>query len=218
MKAKSFAVLGLGRFGTSLVETLYDMGFDVLAVDKNEEAVNSISANITHAVVGDVMDENLIKSLGIRNFDAAVVAIGGEVHSSVLLTLMLKEEGVGYIVARARNELHSRVLQKVGADRVIFPEKDMGVKVAHNLVSANVLDLIELSEEYSVVEVIPPPVWVSKSIMDSNVRAKYGVSIIAIKNKNYINVAPKSDYVIKEDDQLVIIGKNENIKKIGNID
>lgn len=216
MKAKSFAVLGLGNFGKNLAETIAEMGFDVLAVDRDEEEVNNISANVTHAIVGDVMDENFIKSMGLRNFDAAIVAIGGEVHSSVLLTLMLKEEGVKRIVARAQSELHSRVLRKVGADKVVFPEKDMGVRVAHNLISYNVLDIMELSPEYSVVEVIPPGEWTEKSIRDSDIRAEYGVSIIAIRNNEYINVAPKADYVIKPDDQLIIIGKSENIKKIGN--
>ncbi len=218
MKAKSFLVLGLGRFGRSLAETLHNMGYDVLAVDKDEEAVNSLPPAITYAVVGDVTDENMIKSLGVGNFDAAVVAVGGEIHSSVLLTLILKEEGVKYIVARAQSELHSKVLNKVGADRIIFPEKDMGVRVANNLVSTNILELIELSSEHSIVEIIPPSVWIGKSIKESNIRAKYGVSIMAVKKDSSVKVAPTAEYIIMDDDNLVIIGRNENINKIGSME
>lgn len=217
MKAKSFAVIGLGRFGRSIAETLYNMGYDVLAIDRLEECINLISPKITHAVVGDAIEDGFLKSLGIRNFDVAIVAIGEETQSSILATLLLKEAGVKYVVAKAQSELHSRVLYKVGADRVVSPEKDMGARVAHNLVSPNILDQLELSPEHSIVEINTPSVWAEKSLKESNVRVKHGVNIMAIKKKSSIIVAPRAEYIIKSDDILVIIGENSDIEKLGEL-
>ncbi len=218
MKGKSFAVLGLGRFGTSVANSLSGMGFEVLAADKCEECVNSISPAITHAVLGDVTDENLLNGLGISNFDAAIVAIGGDIQTSILVTVLLKEMGVKYVLAKAQSDLHSKVLYKVGADKVILPEKDMGVRAAHSLVSRNILELIELSPDNSIVEIVTPQSWVGKSLKDLNIRVKYGISVMAVKRNSSINVSPKADYVIKEDDLLVIIGSNSDIKRLGYIE
>lgn len=217
MKTKSFAIFGLGRFGTSIAETLHSMEYEVLAVDKSEECVNSISPNITHAVMGDATDENLLRSIGVRNVDVAVVAIGGDIQSSILVTLLLKEMGVRHVLAKAQSELHSKVLHKVGADRVILPEKDMGVRVAYNLVSTNFVDLIELSPESSIVEIKPPKAWTDKSLRDLNIRVKYGISVVAVRKDSTTHVAPKADYVIEEDDLLVVIGATSDIKKLGYI-
>lgn len=214
MKAKSFAILGLGKFGQSVAETLHNMGHNILVVDNCEENLNHISPKITHAILGDVTDEALIKSLDIKSFDAAIVAIGDNIQSSVLSTLLLKEAGAKYILAKAQNELHATVLKKVGADKIILPEKDMGIRVAYNLVTPNILDLIELSPEYSIVEITVPENWAGKSLKDSKIRNKYGINIIAIKNNNSFIVAPDADYVIKKDDTLVIIGSNSDISKI----
>ena len=217
MKTKSFAIFGLGRFGASIAETLHSMEYEVLAVDKSEECVNNTSPHMTHAVVGDATDENLLKSLGVRNFDVAVVAIGGDIQSSILVTLLLKEMGVKYVLAKAQSELHSKVLYKVGADRVILPERDMGVRVAHNLVSTNFVDLIELSPDSSIVEIKPPKGWFGKSLRDLNIRVKYGISIVAVKKDSATHVAPKADYVVEEEDLLVVIGSTSDIKKLGYI-
>lgn len=214
MKGKTFAVLGLGKFGTSVANTLSSIGYEVLAVDKSEESLNSISPDITHAVLGDVTDEKLLNGLGIRNFDAVIVSIGGDIQTSILVTLLLKEMGVKYVLAKAQSQLHSKVLYKVGADKVILPERDMGIRVAHRLVSKNILDYIELSPDNSIVEIVPPKSWVGKSLKDLNIRVKYGISVMAVKRKLSINVSPKADYVIKEDDLLVIIGPNTNINKL----
>jgi len=215
MRTKSFAILGLGKFGQSVAETLHNMGHYVLVVDNCEESINHISANITHAILGDVTDEALIKSLDLKNFDAAIVAIGDNIQSSILSTLLLKEAGVKYILAKAQNELHATVLKKIGANKVILPEKDIGIRVAYSLVTPNVLDLIELSPEYSIVEMTVPENWAGKSLKDSKIRNKYGINIIAVKNGNSLIVAPSADYVIKNDDTLVIIGSNSDISKIG---
>lgn len=214
MKKKSFVVLGLGRFGMSVANSLADMGNDVLALDSDENHINQLSEKVTHSVVCDVTNENLLKSLGIRNFDVAVVAIGDDIQSSILTTILLKEAGVPYIVSKAQNELHARVLEKVGANRVVFPEKDMGVRVAHNLCTTNVLDFIELSKTDSILEIIPSPKWIGKSIREARIREKNGISIIAIKKQKSIIAAPSPDYVIAEDDLLVIIGSNIDIKKL----
>jgi trk system potassium uptake protein TrkA len=217
LKKKSFAVLGLGRFGTSVANALADMGFDVLAVDSKEEHISQLSESVTHAITGDVTNESLLHSIGIRNFDVAIVAIGDDIQNSILTTILLKEAGVPYIVSKAQNDLHARVLEKVGADRVVFPEKDMGIRVAHNLSKTNVLDFIELSKDDSIMEIIPPAKWIGKSLKDAQVREKYGISIIAIKKDENIQVAPKADYVIEKGNLLVVIGTNHDIQRFQEI-
>ncbi|WP_094547454.1 potassium channel family protein [Petroclostridium xylanilyticum] len=210
----SFVVIGIGRFGRSVAKTLYELGNEVLAIDENEEIIQDISEYVTHAVAGDVTDENVLKSLGIRNFDVAVVAIGGNMESSILVTVLLKEMGVKYILAKAQSELHAKVLSRVGADRVILPERDMGVRVAHNLVSTNILDYIELSPDYSIMEITAPEHWEGKTLKELNVRVRYGINIMAIKNGTEINISPKADDVIRQDDVLVVIGSNDDLNKL----
>ncbi len=211
---KSFVVLGMGRFGQSIAKTLYELGHEVLVIDSDEEIIQDMTEYVTHAVIGDATDEDVLKSLGVRNFDVAVVAIGGDIQSSILVTLILKEMQVKYVLAKARSEIHARVLQKMGADRVVFPERDMGTRVAHNLVSTNILDYIELSPEYSIVEIVSPKAWVGKSLIDLNVRVTYGINIMAIKNNLKINISPKADDIIKPNDYIVIIGSNEDINRM----
>lgn len=211
---RSFVVLGMGRFGQSVAKTLYELGYEVLAIDNDEEVIQDMTDYVIHAVIADATDENVLKSLGVRNFDVAVVTIGGDMQSSILVTLILKEMGVKYILAKARSELHAKVLNKVGADRVIFPERDMGTRVAHNLVSSNILDYIELSPDYSIIEVAAPEQWVGKSLVELNVRVKYGINIMAIKNGKEINISPRADDTIKRDDVVVIIGANADISRL----
>jgi trk system potassium uptake protein TrkA len=214
MEKKSFAVLGLGRFGMSVANTLAERGYDVLAVDIREERVNELSENVLHAIAGDATDENLLKALGIRNFDVAIVGMGDNMQASMLATVLLKDFGVPFIVAKARNELHARVLEKIGANRIVFPEKDMGIRLAHNLTTTNVIDYIELSSENSIVEVNSPAAWIGKTLKESAIRDRFGVSIIAVKKGTEVLVSPKSDYVISQDDVLVVVGSNEDIQKM----
>jgi len=211
---KQFVVIGMGRFGSALAKRLYALGHEVLAIDSNEDEIQRISDKVTHAVTADATDESVLKSLGIRNFDVGIVAIGADVQSSIITTLMLKEMGIKYVVAKAQNDLHAKVLIKIGADRVVFPERDMGERVAHNLVSTNLLEFIELSPEFSIIEFAVPHIWVGKNLRDLNLRVKYGVNVVAIKNNNKINPAPMADEEIKEDTILVIIGSNDGIKKL----
>jgi trk system potassium uptake protein TrkA len=215
MKGKSFAIFGLGRFGTSIANTLSNMGCEVLAVDKIEDRLNNISPKITYAVLGDATDEQFLKKIGIKNFDTAIVAIGEDIQSSILVTVLLKETGVKYVLAKAKSELHSRVLYKVGADMVILPEKEMGIRVAHSLLSKNLFELIELSPENSIVEIVCPKNWEGKSIKDLNIRVKYGVSIIAVKRHDKVIVSPKANHIFEGDELLVIIGLNSDIRKLG---
>lgn len=213
---KSFVVLGIGRFGSSLARTLYKLGHEVLAVDEDEDIVQDIADNVTHAVVGDCVDENTLRSLGVRNFDVAVVAIGGNLQSSILATVILKDMGVKHVVAKAQSELHAKVLLRVGADKIVFPEYDMGVRLANNLSSENILDYIELSSEYSIAEIVVPRGWIGMSLKELNVRAKYGITILACKNESGIHVAPGPDYILEKEDDLVVLGSNDNLTSLQN--
>lgn len=212
---KQFAVIGLGRFGSSIAKTLYSLGHEVLAVDENEEAVADIVEHVTHAVQADATDETSLKALGIRNFDVAIVAIGNDMQASILVTLMVKEMGIDYVVSKAQNDLHAKVLYKTGADRVVFPEREMGVKVANNLVSSNILDYIELSEDYSIVEIQPISEWMGKNLKEINMRAKYGVNVMAIKQHGDINISPTAADTIKQGDILIVVGQNDDIASLG---
>lgn len=214
MKSKQFIVIGLGKFGQSVAKTLYQLGYDVLAVDDDEAIVQEISDQVTHAVQMDATDEYSLRTLGIRNFDVAVVSIGTNVQSSIMVTLNLKEAGVKKVIAKGNNEMHAKLLRKIGADRVILPEADMGVRVAHNLVSSNILDFIELSPDYSIVEISVPTQWIGKTIKDLDARAKYGINIMAIKSDLDINISPVATDVIGDNNILVVIGSIEDLAKI----
>ena len=211
---KQFVVIGLGRFGESVAKTLYSLGHDVLAIDMDEDSVQEISDSVTHAVQMDATDESALKTLGLRNFDVAVVTIGSNIQASVMITLLVKELGVKYIIAKGQSDLHAKVLYKIGADRVVLPEKDMGVRVAHNLVSDNILDHIELDPEYSIVEIVTPTSWVGKTLVDLELRARYEITVLAIKNGKSINVTPAPDEELKAGSILVVIGQSSNISSI----
>ncbi|MGG7176270.1 potassium channel family protein [Clostridium paraputrificum] len=214
MKKKQFVVIGLGRFGTSVAKTLYSLGNDVLAIDKDEDLVQEIADSVTHAVQMDATDENALRTLGLRNFDVGVVTIGANIQSSIMATLLIKEFGVKYIVAKGNSEIHAKVLTKIGADRVVLPEKDMGVRVAHNLVSASILDYIELSPEYSIMEIKVLEEWANKPLRDIKLRSKYGINIMAIKKENEINLTPSADDLISPNDIIVAIGASEELGKL----
>jgi len=212
---KQFAILGLGRFGTSLAVTLAEMGHEVLAVDAHEAPVEKIARVVTKAIQADVRNEEALKSLALRNFDTVVVAIGQDIQTSILVTVMLKEIGVKKLVARAQNELHGKVLAKVGADLVIFPERDMGIRVAHCLVSCQILDQIQLSPDYSIAEITATPKMVGKTLGQLNLRAKMRISILVIKRDDELMIAPVEETVIDEQDILVVIGSNKAIDHLG---
>ncbi|KJU71284.1 potassium channel family protein [Clostridium baratii] len=214
MAKKQFVIIGLGRFGSSVAETLYGLGNDVLVIDKDEDLIQDISDSVTHAVQMDATDENALRTLGLRNFDVAVVTIGSNIQASVMVTLLVKELGVKYIIAKGNSDLHAKVLYKIGADRVILPEKDMGVRVAHNLVSESILDFIELSPDYSIMEIEAPEEWRGKSIRELKLRSRYGINVMAIKKADSINLSPLADDTVDAKDILVAIGSAEDLSKL----
>ncbi|WP_308638570.1 potassium channel family protein [Paenibacillus silvisoli] len=213
MKSNQFVIIGLGRFGSSLARELVELGYDVLGIDKDEETVSDMSQTLTHAVVAESTDEEVLRSLGVRNFDCGVVAIGDDIQASILTAILLKDLGVKKVVAKAMTELHGRVLEKIGVDRVVYPERDMGIRVAHQLVSPNLLDYIELSKDYTIAELAVPKCLSGKSLQDLNPRARFGCSIVAINKPKGIIIAPTGSDVLAEKDVMVIIGTNQQIEE-----
>lgn len=210
---KEFAVIGLGRFGGSICKELMELGMEVMVIDKNEERVNEYANIVSHAVVGNSVDENVLKSLGIRNFEHVIVAIGDDIQASILTTLILKELGVNNITVKAQNDYHEKVLKKIGADSIIHPERDMGRRIAHNIVSNNVLDYLELSDEHSIVEIKASSRLAGHTMVDLDIRARYGITIVAIKRGNDIIVSPQANEPIKENDVLIVIGADSDINR-----
>ena len=204
---KTFTVIGLGRFGTSIATQLFNMGYEVLAIDKNMDKINAIANLVTRAACTDAKDESLLKQLGVKNSDCAIVCIGGDdITDSVLTTLALKDMGVKQVVCKAKDNMHKTVLKKVGADNVIIPEQEAGIKAAIELVSDRLLDIIELSDEYSIVDAVVPNTWIGKSIMELSVRKKYNVNIVAIKSNNggKVNISPEPEYKFKDTDIVAV--------------
>ena len=215
MARKQFVVIGMGRFGQSVAKALSSLGQEVLAVDSDETLVGEIAPYVTHAVQADATDEKALAALGIRNFDVAVVTIGDDIQASILITMLCKEMGVGFVLAKAQNELHGKVLYKTGADRVVFPERDMGMRVAHNLADSNILDYIEIAGDLRIVDVTALPAWEGRSLMDLDFRKKFGVNVIAIKKKNKeMNTIPHGVDVIEKDDMLIVVGNKESIARM----
>ncbi|WP_110929254.1 potassium channel family protein [Bacillus massiliglaciei] len=210
---KQYAVIGLGRFGGSIVRALAEEDMEVLAIDMDEERVNEFAKIASHSVVGNTTDENVLKSIGIRNFDHVIVAIGENIQASILTTLILKEQGVQNVTVKAQNDYHERVLLKIGADYVVHPERDMGRRIAHNISSNNILDYLELSDEHSIVEIVASEKLNGNSIFDLDIRAKYGLNIVAIKRGTSINVSPQADDFIRTGDILIVIGADTDINR-----
>ena len=211
---KSSVVIGLGRFGKTLARQLCALGGQVLAIDVHSDLVQQVANDVTHAVVGDAQDKEVLRALGVRDFDCAIIAIGGDLAASVLTTMNLKELGVPYIICKAHDDTHRRVLEKLGVDRVIIPEQENAQRLARSLNSHNVLDYIELSEEYGILEIPAPKTWVGKSLKELNVRAKLGVNIIAVESGETTNVSPSADYKIQAGDVMVVLGENYALEAV----
>jgi trk system potassium uptake protein TrkA len=212
---RQVAVIGLGRFGSSVARTLAQSGCEVLAVDADAERVKAIVEQVTEAVQADALDEGALKSLGLRNFEAVVVAIGHEVKASILVTVLLKEMGVPKIVAKAQDELHGKVLQKVGADIVVFPERDMGVRLAHTLLSRSIIDEIQLSTDYSIFELQAPSQVLDRSLKDLQLRQRFGMTVLAVRRGEGVVVSPDASFVLEHGDILVALGRADKIEKLG---
>lgn len=203
---KSYAVVGLGRFGSETARQLYRCGCEVLAIDMKGELVQQVANDVTHAVVGDSRDKEVLRALGVGEFDCAVIAIGDDLASSVLTTMNMKELGVPYLVCKAYDDVHRRVLQKLGADRVVIPEQENAVRLAKSLSAPNLLDYIELSEDYSIVELPAPKAWYGKNLKELNVRAQLGVNILAVRRDGKMDVSPAAEFTFAEGDVVVALG------------
>ena len=213
MEKRQYAVIGMGRFGTSVAMTLVNAGQEVLVVDSDEERIQKVAEFFTHAVVLDTTEEASLAAVGIRNFDMVVVAIGHDVQASVLTTLLLKEMGVKHIVAKAANVLHGKMLDKVGADQVVFPERDMGQRIAHNLMSTNIIDYFEVAPDLGIIEVDVKGDLVGKSLFESNLREKYSITVIAIRRNGKISLSPSPGEKLMESDRLILVGDNSGIQR-----
>lgn len=211
---KQFAVFGLGSFGESVAVTLQQLGCEVVAVDNHMEHVQEISEQVSYAIKADAGDPEVIKSLGTRNLDGVVVAVADDMEASVMATLVSKEIGVPYVIAKAKNELHATILKKIGADAVIFPEMEMGVRVAKTLMSSDFADWIALSPDYSIIEIATPKEWVGKSLQQLDVRRSHDVNVVGIKIGEEVEVNPDPERTLQEDMTLIIIGSNYALEKI----
>ncbi|MCL1694862.1 TrkA family potassium uptake protein [Lysinibacillus sp. BPa_S21] len=218
MTIKQYAVIGLGRFGVSVARRLYEAGHEVLGIDINEERVEDAEPYVTHAVIADTTEEKALNSIGIRNFDCVIVAIGIDMQSSILTVSLLKELGIKKIIAKALGKRHGQVLDKVGAEWVIYPERDMGERVANQLLSPNMLNYIELSKEYSIEEIMIPSKMAGQNLRDLDIRAHYNVSVIAIVRDGNITILPSPDEIIKEKEILVMIGHRKDLTVFSNIE
>ena len=211
---KQFIVLGLGRFGSAVATTLVELGHEVLGVDNDEERVDALKDKITQAVQADITEERVLKELGVKNFDAAIVSIATDLEASILVTMMLKEMGLKYIIAKAQNTLHGKVLEKIGVDKIVFPERDMGRRIARSLIIPNIKDYIELEPDYSVIEIETLPEFADKTLSELDLRNKYGINVLAIKRDNSFNISPQAKDVIKKDDFLIVIGETKKITEL----
>lgn len=210
----SFAVIGLGRFGSQLAMRLYEQGKEVLAIDRREEYVERFADFATRAVMADATNKEVLLSLGVQNVDCAIVSIASDLSSSVLVTMNLKTIGVPHVICKAHDETHREILEKLGADEVIIPERAVADKLSRNLTSQNLMEYIELSADYAIVEREVPAAWVGKTICELNIRAKYGLNIIAFKRGTGITVSPGANDTLGSGDVLVLLGSNESLKKI----
>lgn len=213
-RKKQFLVIGLGRFGSSVAVNLCQLGHEVLAVDSDQDLVDAIAPRVTQAVAADATEEAVLQSLGPSNFDVAVVSIGQNVRDSILVSVLCKEMGVPYLVAKATDELHAKVLRKVGVDRVVFPEREMGQRVAKSMVKPNFLDMIELSGEYQMVEMTTPESWQGHTLVEMNVRRNYGVSIIALRRGERFIASPGAEERLLAGDVLLVLGSSQALDAI----
>jgi trk system potassium uptake protein len=213
MKKKQFAVLGLGQFGTVLACELHSLGHDVLVMDKSEDKVNKISAKVTHAIQGDITNEDVLRSLGFANFDEVIMASSQNIQSSLMACLILKEQGVKKLVAKASTELHGKVLAKIGVDNVVFPESDMASKLAQSMTSASIIDYIEVSDEFNIAELGVPASVHGLTLLKANLREKYGLNVLAIIKGRETNLSPKASDVLNKDDKIVVIGHKDAINR-----
>lgn len=211
---REFAVIGLGQFGGSICYELSKEGMDVLAIDNNAQKVNEFKNIASHAVIADATDEHVLKELGVNHFDHVIVAIGDNIQASILATVILTDLNVKKITVKAQNEYHEKILNRIGASQIVHPERDMGKRLAHSLISNNILDYLELSDEHSIVEIKIGRKMIGRTLIDLNIRANYGCNVVGIRRGKTMNVSPDANDMLKIDDVLIVIGANEDISRL----
>lgn len=217
MKRKEFVIFGVGDFGMNVAKTLANSGATVMAVDKEESQLEKVASEVTHTICADATNPEAMKQLGIRNYDGAIVGIGHNLETSALITMQLKEMDVPFIMVKASTDIEGRILTRVGADKVIFPDREMGIRVGNDIINGNYFEAIELSDEYSIVDMAVPTSWVGKTLQQLNVRSKYGISIIGIRGLEELNVNPAADYRLLAQDILIVLGHNTEIQRLREI-
>lgn len=210
---KQYAVLGLGSFGETVAVTLQNMGCEVIVVDNHMERIQEIADSVSYAIRADIGDPEVIRNLGARNLDGVIVAVSEDMEASVMATLVSKEVGVPYVLAKAKNDIHAQILKKIGADAVICPERETGERIAKNLVSANFTEWLALSSEYSLAEVTAPKSWYNKTLRELNVRQSHYLSVVGLIYNGEVEVNPDPDKPIKEDTLLILVGANRNLEE-----
>ncbi|MBR5284235.1 MAG: TrkA family potassium uptake protein [Clostridia bacterium] len=213
---KSFVVIGLGRFGTAIARELSLLGHEVIAIDRDETKVNDIADEVTHAMAADIQDEGVLRRLGVTECDCAVVAFASSLQDNILVTLLLKELGVKRVIAKARSEMHVRVLKKVGADQIVFPEEDMGIRLARILDSGRVLDYVDIGGQYRVAEIRSPEDWHGKSLQALDLRRRHRLNVLLVKTQNGNGqlVNPSAEYIVKADDIIVVMGLDQDVSEV----
>lgn len=214
MKRKTFAILGLGIFGSTIAKTLSENGYDVIGMDLDMINVERVSEYVTQAVQADFTDIEQLRMAGVADVDTAIVATGSKLEASIMAVLHLKELGVPYIIAKAKNKINLQILEKIGADRVVRPEKEMGVRVAKSLMSANVMDMVDIDSEYSLLEIKAPEAWLGKALVDLHLRREYGVNVLGyrLEADGKLNMDITAKYVVNANDFLLVIAENKKFE------
>lgn len=215
MRKKEYGVFGLGKFGMAVAVALAESGNSVIAVDMDPDRVDAAAETVTCAVVADVTELDVLDNLGISNLDCVIIGVSTNMQASIMATILTKEKGVRFVVAKAENEIHKHILEKVGADKIVFPEAEMGTRLARNLMGGEFVDLVELSKEFSMVEMPVPEAWIGKSLRELDVRGSYGLNIIGVKRGDNLKVNPNPENPMEKEMTLVIVGKNVDLAKIG---
>lgn len=214
---KEFVVIGLGQFGTNVARTLSSSGAQVMVIDKDEKQLEEVANQVTHSICADATNVEAMRSLGIKNYDGVIIGIGHDLETNVLITIQMKEMGVPFVMTKAATDLEGRILRKIGADKVVSPDKEMGIRVGNQVMNGNYFEAIELSEKYSIVDIDVPSSWIGKSLVDLNVRSRYGVNIIGIRSVDGTNINPDPHEALKDEDVLIVLGHNSQLQKIREI-
>ncbi len=211
---KAYVVIGLGRFGTELATRLYACGEEVMAIDTDDALIDKIADRVTRAVCADARDKDVLEKLGVENFDRAIVAVGSDLAAAVLITMNLKTLGVPFVMCKARDDTYREILERLGADRVVIPEREVADKLALGLTHAGVMEYIELSQEFGIVEMEPVPEWIGKSIRELELRKRYGVNVIAVRRDDAIRIPPDIDAPVRDDMIMVMLGQYDMFEKL----